>query len=166
MNTRTFLRLGIATLALAACSDSTAPTQLPSAESTDELQVFAATEAAAVDGNWGGVIAQWARRCGPEGPPRLTDEQIEKIRQLKAAFQAAMADEIALIRHIYALAKEARANGASAQEIREILAEAQPAIQALREAEQRLQQAILDVLTPDQRRRWCHVAGPFSGSAG
>lgn len=159
---RTKTLLCAAAVVLAACSEGTAPASDPG----DELQPFAATESAAVSGDWGGAIAAWPRRCGPEGPPRLTDEQIEKIRQLKAAFQEAMKDEIALIRHIYQLARQAMANGASAEEVRAILAEAQPAIQALREAEARLQQAILDVLTPDQRRRWCHAAGPLSGTAG
>jgi Spy/CpxP family protein refolding chaperone len=166
MRTRAFVRLGAAAFVLAACSDPSSPRPEAADDSVVQLQQLAATDAAARDGNWGGVLTPAVRRCGPDGPPRLTDEQVEQIRKLKAAFHAAMQDEIELIRSVLAKAKAAQASGASAARVRAILAEAQPAIQTLREAEQRLLQAILGILTPDQRRRWCHVGGPFFGTTG
>ena len=95
------------------------------------------------------------RVCDRRGPPRLTDEQIAQIRALQQAFQEAMADEFAAIKEAHQKAREAKAAGASAEEIRAILATVKDEMEAIREAEQRLEQAILDVLTPDQRARWC-----------
>jgi Spy/CpxP family protein refolding chaperone len=95
--------------------------------------------------------------CDRRGPPRLTDEQIAKIRALKQAFQEAMADEIAAIQDAHKKAREAKQAGASAEEIRAILASVKDEMEALRAAEKRLEQAILDVLTPEQRARWCIV---------
>jgi Spy/CpxP family protein refolding chaperone len=60
--------------------------------------------------------------CDRRGPPQLTDEQIAKIRSLKQAFQEAMADEIAAIQEAHKKARDAKAAGASAEEIRAILA--------------------------------------------
>ena len=100
--------------------------------------------------------------CDRRGPPRLTDEQIAQIRALQHAFQEAMADEFAAIKAAHQQAREAKAAGASAEEIRAILATVKDEMEAIREAEKRLEQAILDVLTPEQRARWCinrqHVA--------
>ena len=106
--------------------------------------------------------------CDRRGPPRLTDEQIAQIRALKQAFMEAMADEFAAIKAAHQDAREARQAGATAEEIRAILAGVKDEMEAVRQAEARLQDAIQDVLTPDQRRRWCvvrhHVApGPHRG---
>ena len=95
--------------------------------------------------------------CDRFGPPRLTDEQIAQIRALKQAFAEAMADEFAAIKEAHQKAREAKAAGASAEEIRAILATVKDEMEAIRQAEQRLEQAILDVLTPEQRARWCIV---------
>ncbi len=95
--------------------------------------------------------------CDRRGPPQLTEEQVDKIRALKQAFQVAMADEIAAIQEAHKKAREAKQAGASAEEIRAILASVQDEMEALRTAERRLEQAILDVLTPEQRARWCIV---------
>ena len=69
---------------------------------------------------------------------------------------------------IKAASQEARAAhqaGASAEEIRAILATVQDELEAVRQAERRLMNAIQEVLTPEQRAQWCvvrqHVApGP------
>jgi Spy/CpxP family protein refolding chaperone len=95
--------------------------------------------------------------CDRRGPPRLTDEQIAKIRALKAAFLEAVADELAAIKAAHQEAREAKQAGASAEEIRAILATVKDELAAVRAAEVRLGNAIQDVLTPDQRRRWCVV---------
>jgi Spy/CpxP family protein refolding chaperone len=95
--------------------------------------------------------------CDRNGPPNLTEEQIAKIRALKEAFQEAIADEMAAIKAAHQEAREAHQAGASAEEIRAILASVKDEMEAVRQAEQRLMDAILDVLTPEQRARWCIV---------
>lgn len=103
------------------------------------------------------IEAHKPKVCDRSGPPQLTDEQIAKIRALKQAFQESMADEIAAIQAAHKKARDAKAAGASAEEIRAILATVQDEMEALKQAERRLEQAILDVLTPEQRARWCIV---------
>lgn len=95
--------------------------------------------------------------CDRNGPPRLTDEQIAEIRALKQAFAEAVADELAAIKAAHQEARAAKEAGASAEEIRAILASVKDELEAVRQAEQRLHEAILDVLTPEQRARWCIV---------
>lgn len=95
--------------------------------------------------------------CDRNGPPQLTEEQIAQIRALKQAFAEAVADELAAIKAAHQEARAAKQAGASAEEIRAILATVQDEMQAVREAEQRLEDAILGVLTPEQRARWCIV---------
>lgn len=103
------------------------------------------------------IEAHKPKVCDRLGPPRLTDEQIAKIRSLKQAFQESIQDELAAIKEAHQKAREAKAAGASAEEIRAILATVKDEMEAIREAEKRLEQAILDVLTPEQRARWCIV---------
>lgn len=103
--------------------------------------------------------------CDRNGPPQLTAEQVAKIRALREAFQESIADEIAAIKAANQEARAAHQAGASAEEIRAILATVKDEMEAVRQAEQRLMNAILDVLTPEQRAQWCivrqHVApGP------
>jgi Spy/CpxP family protein refolding chaperone len=95
--------------------------------------------------------------CDRRGPPRLTDEQVAEIRALKQAFVEAVADELAAIKAAHQEARAAKQAGASAEEIRAILASVKDELEAVRQAEARLMSAILDVLTPEQRRRWCIV---------
>jgi hypothetical protein len=68
-----------------------------------------------------------------------------------------VADHLAAIKAAHQEARAARQAGASAQEIRAILASVADDLAAVRQAEARLQNAIEDILTPDQRRRWCVV---------
>lgn len=103
--------------------------------------------------------------CDRNGPPQLTEQQVAKIRALREAFQESIADEMAAIKAAYQDARAAHEAGASAEEIRAILATVKDEMEAVRQAEQRLMNAILDVLTPEQRAQWCivrqHVApGP------
>jgi Spy/CpxP family protein refolding chaperone len=95
--------------------------------------------------------------CDRRGPPQLTEAQIAQIRALKGAFAAAVADELAAIKAAHEDARAAKQAGASADEIRAILATVQDEMQAVREAEKRLHDAIQELLTPEQRARWCIV---------
>lgn len=103
------------------------------------------------------IEAHRPRICGPDGPPRLTDEQIAEIRALRQAFHAAVADDIAFIRQVHQQARAAHEAGATPEEIRAILATAHEALERVRAAERQLHQDIQDVLTPEQRARWCLV---------
>lgn len=95
--------------------------------------------------------------CDRNGPPQLTEEQIAKIRALREAFQESIADEVAAIKAAHQEARAAYQAGASAEEIRAILATVKDEMEAVRQAEQRLMKAIQDVLTPEQRDGWCIV---------
>lgn len=103
------------------------------------------------------IEAHRPRVCGPDGPPRLTQAQIAEIRALRQAFHAAVADDIAFIRQVHQQARAAHQAGASAEEIRAILATAHDALERLHAAERQLHQDIQDVLTQEQRARWCLV---------
>ena len=74
---------------------------------------------------------------------------------MQQAFQESIQDELAAIKEAHQKAREAKAAGASAEEIRAILATVKDDMEAIRQAEVRLEQAILGVLTPEQRARWC-----------
>jgi Spy/CpxP family protein refolding chaperone len=99
------------------------------------------------------------RPCGPEGPPKLTDAQIQQIRALQEAFVTAVATDIAFIRHTVEAAHQAAQSGASRAEVEAILHQADAARARVREAELRLHAAIDAVLTPEQRAARC-VPGP------
>ncbi|HSA54455.1 MAG TPA: Spy/CpxP family protein refolding chaperone [Gemmatimonadaceae bacterium] len=103
------------------------------------------------------IEAHRPRICGPGGPPRLTEAQIAEIRALREAFHAAVADDIAFIQQVHQEARAAHHAGASAEEVRAILATAHDALERVRAAERQLHQDILDVLTPEQRAAWCLV---------
>ena len=93
------------------------------------------------------------RGCGP-ATVRLTQEQVQEIRALQERFMAAVKDDLALIRSIVAEARAAREAGQSREEVAKILARAAEPQQRVREAERRLHEAILALLTPEQRQRW------------
>ena len=101
------------------------------------------------------VAAHRPPPCGPGGPPKLTDEQIQQIRALQQAFMEAVKDDIALIRRVVSAAHEAAQAGAARERIAEILKEADGARQRVRQAEARLQAAIDGLLTPEQRAARC-----------
>jgi Spy/CpxP family protein refolding chaperone len=95
--------------------------------------------------------------CGPGGPPRLTEEQVAQIRELREAFMAAVADDMAAIKAAHQQAREAHQNGATREEIAAILATVADEMERVRAAERKLQQDILALLTPEQREGWCVV---------
>lgn len=104
-------------------------------------------------------IARRGEACHADNTPRLTQDQIEKIRALKAAFEASIKDELEVIRKVHEEAKTARASGASQEQIKRILAKAKDALEAIHKAELRLKQAINAVLTEEQRRNPCTLRG-------
>lgn len=103
------------------------------------------------------IEAHRPKLCGPEGPPQLTQEQITEIRALREAFQAAVAADVAQLRQIHQEAMAARQSGATVEEVRAILATAQPIIDRIRTAERQLHEDIQNVLTAEQRAAWCIV---------
>lgn len=100
--------------------------------------------------------------CRP-GDLRLTEGQIAQIRALQQAFLAAIHDDLAVIKAVVQEAREAAQNGATREEIHAILARADQARENIRQAELRLRQAILDILTPEQRTRRCPLPRPSPG---
>ena len=105
------------------------------------------------------IEAHRPRPCGPDGPPRLTDAQIQQIRALQEAFMAAVAADVALIRRTVEAAHHAAETGATRAEVEAILHQADAARARVREAELRLHAAIDAVLTPEQKASRC-VPGP------
>jgi len=84
----------------------------------------------------------------------LTEDQVTAIRDLERRFYAAVKPDLDLIRSIVDDARKAREAGRSREEIAAILVLAIEPQRRVANAERKLQVAILDVLTPDQRLRW------------
>jgi hypothetical protein len=103
------------------------------------------------------IEAHKPKVCDRNGPPQLTEAQIAQIRALKQAFAEAVADELAAIKAAHQEARAAKQAGASAEELRAILEGVKDEMEAVRQAEIRLHDAIMDVLTPEQRANWCIV---------
>lgn len=101
------------------------------------------------------VAAHRPKPCGPDGPPKLTDDQIHQIRALQQAFMEVVKDDIALIRRLIESAHQAAQAGAPRERVAEILHEADAAKERVRQAEARLQAAIDAILTPEQRAGRC-----------
>lgn len=140
MQFRTITALLCTTVILAACSDSaTAPT--PAVE-TELDEIVLETSASADD-----VAAAQDRRDTPRGKsvrerPRLTEEQKQCIQDAVADFRAANKDLIEQLQAIHKKAREAKAAGASREEIASILEEAKPLLERLRAAHQALHEKI------------------------
>ena len=92
------------------------------------------------------------RSCDAE--LRLTEDQARQIRALQDQFIDAVKADVELIRSVAEEAKAAREAGKTRQEVAAILAKANEAHRRVAEAEQRLQAAILALLSPDQQRAW------------
>ena len=89
----------------------------------------------------------------------LGESQKAEISALISAFELANRADIDAIRAAFVEARTAHQNGASRDEIREILEAVRPAMQRVRAAEATLKIAILAVLTPEQRASGCHRFG-------
>jgi len=94
-----------------------------------------------------------ARNCG-RGTLQLTDDQVKQIRELEQRFYATVKSDLDLIRSVAQEARQARAAGESRDEITAILARAADAQRRVADAERTLQDAVLRVLTPEQRQLW------------
>jgi hypothetical protein len=103
------------------------------------------------------IEAHRPRLCGPDGPPRLTEAQVQQIRALREAFHTAVAADLAFIKQVHEQARAARLAGKSQAEILAILETAHPALERVRAAERKLHADILAVLTAEQRAGWCVV---------
>jgi Spy/CpxP family protein refolding chaperone len=103
------------------------------------------------------IEAHKPKVCDRDGAPQLSEEQIAQIRALKQAFTEAVADELAAIKAAHQEARAAKQAGATPEQIRAILESVKDEMEAIRQAEIRLHDAIMEVLTPDQRARWCIV---------
>ncbi len=101
------------------------------------------------------IEAHRLRLCGPDGPPKLTDAQVQQIRALQQAFVEAVKADLQIVRAAVAEARAARQAGKSEAEIRAILAKADEAQRRIREAERRLHEAMNAVLTPEQKANRC-----------
>jgi Spy/CpxP family protein refolding chaperone len=101
------------------------------------------------------IEAHRPKPCGPAGPPKLTDAQIQQIRALQQAFMESVKDDVAEIERIVQQARQAAQGGALRTEVEQILHQADAAQARLHEAERRLQIAIDAVLTPEQRANRC-----------
>jgi Spy/CpxP family protein refolding chaperone len=91
--------------------------------------------------------------CGPDAV-KLTEEQVKQIRALQDRFMESVKSDLELIRAVGEEARNAKAAGKSREEIAAILARGAAAAQRVAEAERKLQEAILALLTPEQRRGW------------
>lgn len=98
-------------------------------------------------------IESHRRGCGP-ATVQLTEEQAKQIRALQERFMAEVKDDLALIRSIVEEARKAREAGLPREEVAKILAKAAEPQQRVLAAERKLQEAILALLTPEQRERW------------
>jgi hypothetical protein len=105
------------------------------------------------------IEAHRPRPCGPDGPPPLSEAQLQQIRALQTAFVEAVKPDLELIKQVVAQAHEAARAGATREEIAAILHQADAARARVREAELRLHEAIDAILTPEQRARRCQPAG-------
>jgi Spy/CpxP family protein refolding chaperone len=94
----------------------------------------------------------------------LSEQQRTEISALVADFQKANAADLAIIRDALEKARAAIQSGATRAEIAAILEAARPAMERIRAAESALSEAILAVLTPEQRASRCfHFSPPPGG---
>jgi Spy/CpxP family protein refolding chaperone len=93
------------------------------------------------------------RACGPAAA-NLTDEQVKQIRILQERFIASVKPDLELVKSVAEEARAARAAGKSREEIAAILAKANEAQRRIADAERKLQEAILALLTAEQKHAW------------
>lgn len=84
----------------------------------------------------------------------LTEEQVKQIRALQDQFLVTVKADLELIRSVAEEARAAREAGKSRQEVAAILAKASEAHRRVADAEKKLQEAILALLTAEQRIQW------------
>jgi len=147
--------------AFAACDQAPTAPDLPGVVALDGFDADNRTSGRPATGTTSGrVPVDSLRPCRPDETPSLTPEQIEQIRALWAAYHAEVDPLLRYIAMIEQQAREAKANGASAERVAEILAQADEAKRAVAKATQRLRDAINEILSEDQRRNHCVIAVP------
>ena len=104
------------------------------------------------------IEAHRLRDCR-RGSLQLTEDQVTAIRDLEERFYDAVKPDLDLIRSIVEDARKAREAGKSREEVTAILAQAIEPQRRVAEAERKLQAAILNLLTPDQRLIWACPRG-------
>ncbi len=97
------------------------------------------------------------KACRPDVLNSLSEAQVQKIRTLKAEFTEAVKGYVAAIQKVNEEARAAAQSGASREEIRKILEKAKAPLEALAKAERELANAILNVLTAEQKANACLV---------
>ena len=93
------------------------------------------------------------RACGPAAA-KLTDDQVKQIRDLQERFVASVKADLGIVKSVAEEARTARAAGKSREEIAAILAKANDAQRRIADAERKLQDAILALLTAEQKHAW------------
>jgi hypothetical protein len=88
-------------------------------------------------------------------PCALTEAQRAEISTLRAAYEADNATDIATVRSTHERAVAAKEAGASRQEVAAIVAEGRAALERLKAARAELHEAVLAVLTAEQRAAGC-----------
>lgn len=149
--------LAAALFVTAACSDP--PTQSAATVGDDDFALLMFGEpGTALEGTLGPQHPHrpFDGRSGrPPLPPdlQLTEEQKAEIAALKAAFHEAHAEQLAALKAVFEAARAAREAGAAREEVRAILLEGREIARGLRVHVMELHQAIMDVLT-DEQRAW------------
>ena len=93
------------------------------------------------------------RACGPAAV-KLTEEQVKQIRELQTRFVESVKADLETVKAIAEEARKAKEAGKSREEITAILARANEAHRRIADAERKLQEAILALLTSEQRHGW------------
>jgi Spy/CpxP family protein refolding chaperone len=90
-------------------------------------------------------------------PCALTDAQRTQIAALIADFEVNNRADLEAVKAAHEQARQALLNGATREQVRAILEAVKPAIERLAAAQAALQEAILGVLTPEQREAGCYA---------
>ncbi len=143
-------------LTLAACSKDSATEPTETLVPDDYALVVFGETGAALAGTLGDSPADRSfdgRRGAPDHRPdlALTPEQRTQILALRLAFREANQADLEAMRAVFAEARAAREAGATREEIHAILAAARPIADRLRENVRALHEAILALLTDEQR---------------
>lgn len=146
----------LATLTLAACESSTAPSATTQAVDTDYALVMFGEAGSSLEGTMGPQTGprpfdgRTFRRPFPDSI-KLSQVQIDSIAALRAAFRAEHQVELDSLRAIFQRAKAAREGGATREEVRAILETGRTYAIAIRVDLVDLHYAIWQVFTTAQK---------------
>jgi Spy/CpxP family protein refolding chaperone len=146
-----------AALVLTACDTATTAPSAAEVDNDYALMVFGEA-GTALEGTMGdqasahGFDGRTSCRPFPD-ELKLTEEQRAEIAALRLAFRTDHQDELEALKAIFMQARAARMAGATRMEIREILLQAKPIVEALHSDVVALHEAIRAVLA-DEQRAW------------